>query len=92
LPIAIFPRDKFNPSINPEYSVAKEFCLRAISISRKWVVKCLRKKGAPKGWAKDVLLRNYYPLILDENGFWTDSDNVRLDKELGIVYKSKEEI
>jgi CRISPR-associated endonuclease/helicase Cas3 len=46
--------------------------------------------GVPKTWLASPLLRNSFPLILDENGRWVDDPTVRLDEELGLVYGTKE--
>jgi len=68
---------------------AKAIFARNIKLQREDVVKVLAAIGAPKGWSKDALLRNCFPLALDEQGrrkfWWT---NLRLDLELGVVYDS----
>ncbi|MFH1259964.1 MAG: CRISPR-associated helicase Cas3' [Elusimicrobiota bacterium] len=87
--IPIFPQDNFAASAVPDFAVAKKWFMRAVSISRKYVVKRLRSKGIPSGWKKGSLLRNCYTMIFDDKGNWEEDSNVKLDKELGIVYKSK---
>lgn len=89
--IPIFSKDTFDVSAVPDFKVAKAWFMMAVSISRKCVVQRMRSKGAPVGWKNISILRNCYPMILDEKGHWIEDVNVKLDKELGIVYKSKEE-
>lgn len=88
--IPIFAKDNFDASAIPDFAATKAWFMRAVSISRKYVVKRLRTQGIPSGWEKISLLRNYYPMIFDDKGNWVEDNNVKLDKELGIVYKSKE--
>jgi CRISPR-associated endonuclease/helicase Cas3 len=64
--------------------------MRAVSLSRKRVTSRLFANGVPKTWLASPLLRNSFPLILDENGRWVDDPTVRLDEELGLVYGTKE--
>ena len=82
--------DNFSPAAEPEFAQAKAWFLRAISVSRKGVVKPLQKTGVPEGWKKSALLRNCYPLPLDVESCWTDDASVRLDEALGLVYEPKE--
>jgi CRISPR-associated endonuclease/helicase Cas3 len=63
---------------------------RALSLSRRDVVRRLLNYGVPEGWKKSPLLRNCIPLILDANGRWVEDASVRLDDELGMVYGVKE--
>jgi CRISPR-associated endonuclease/helicase Cas3 len=88
--VPVFPQDGFQPQQIPEHIKAKEFFMRSLSLSRYSVVKQLRDKGVPDGWKKSPLLRNCLPLVLDENGSWTENPLVRLDEELGLVYETKE--
>jgi CRISPR-associated endonuclease/helicase Cas3 len=88
--IPLFPYDNYNAINDTDFATAKTWCLRAISLSRKGVVMRLRGKGIPEGWRKTALLRNYYPMIFDAKGIWVEDHNVKLDKELGIVYIPKE--
>lgn len=82
--------DNFSPAAEPDFAQAKAWFLRAISVSRKGVVKPLQKTGVPEGWKKNALLRNCYPLPLDVESCWTDDACVRLDEALGLVYEPKE--
>lgn len=88
--IPIWPEDGFGMADTPDYMQAKKWFLRAMSLSRKSVVKKLQELGMPEGWEKSSLLRNCYPLILDADGRWTVDATVRLDDGLGLVYESKE--
>ncbi|MEW5894655.1 MAG: CRISPR-associated helicase Cas3' [Candidatus Omnitrophota bacterium] len=88
--IPLFLSDNYDPLIEPDFAIAKQWSIRSISLSRLWVIKKLRSKGVPAGWKKQPLLRNYYPMLFDNNGNWTENDMVKLDRELGILYKMKE--
>jgi CRISPR-associated endonuclease/helicase Cas3 len=88
--IPILHEDGFSAAATPEFDHAKQWFLRAVSISRKSVVWKLRKKDVPEGWKKSPLLRNCFPLILDAERRWTENATVRLDDDLGIVYEPKE--
>src|SRR3546814_4232372 len=58
--------DAFDPAAEPDYAQAKAWFLRAMSVSRKGIVKPLQRAGVPEGWTTSVLLRNCYPLRLDD--------------------------
>jgi len=88
--IPLWPQDGFRPEAVPEFSQAKRWFLRAMSLSRKSVVKKVQALGVPEGWRKSALLRNCFPLLLDAGERWTVDPNVRLDADLGLVYESKE--
>lgn len=88
--IPIFPQDSYSTSEVPDYATSKKWALRAVSLSRKSVVRKFRSKGIPETWKMDSLLRNYFPMILDDDGIWKEDDTVKLDKEYGIVYTPKE--
>lgn len=81
--------DEFHPNIVPDDDRAKVWFLRAVSLSRPDVVRRVRGQGVPDGWAKSPLLRNCYPLVLDEAGHWTEYATVRMDEDLGLVYEPK---
>jgi CRISPR-associated endonuclease/helicase Cas3 len=87
--IPLRPEDRFRPEVLPDFNLARSWYLRAISISRKGVVKRLQKRGVPGGWNKSSLLRNCFPLMLNAQGRWTENSMVRLDDDLGLVYESK---
>lgn len=88
--IPVWPGDGFNPETTPDFDKAKDWFLRAVSVSRKGVVKKLQATGVPEGWKKSPLLRNCFPLVLNELNGWTLDNTVRLDDELGLVYETKE--
>jgi len=89
--IPLWREDGFSTETTPDFTQAKRWFLRAISLSRKGVVKKIKTRGVPDGWKKSPLLRNCFPLALDVQGCWTEDSKVRLDDDLGLVYESKEE-
>jgi CRISPR-associated endonuclease/helicase Cas3 len=88
--IPILPEDEFRPEATLEFARAKQWFLRAVSLSRKGVVKKLKAVGVPEGWKKSPLLRNCFPLVMNAQGHWTEDATVRLDDDLGLVYETKE--
>lgn len=88
--IPLFSDDGFLPEATPDFAQGKQWFLRAVSLSRKGVVKKLKALEVAKGWKKSPLLRNCFPLILDAEGRWTEDAKVRLDDDLGLVYETKE--
>jgi len=88
--IPLFPSDAFSPVMQPDFNQAKSWCLRAMSISRKGLVNKLKGLGVPEGWKKSTLLRNYFPLVLNDENCWIEDATVRLDDDLGLVYEIKE--
>lgn len=82
--------DTFDPSAAPDFSQAKAWFLRAMSVSRKGIVKPLQSEGVPEGWKKSTLLRNCHPLQLDAESRWINDPGVQLSDELGLVYHDKE--
>jgi len=88
--IPLWEADAFNADATPDFQQAKAWFLRAMSISRKGIVKPLQQMGVPEGWKKSTLLRNAYPLHLDAASCWIDDASVRLDDELGLLYEPKE--
>jgi CRISPR-associated endonuclease/helicase Cas3 len=91
LAIPLFPADNFNSETTPDFAQEKQWFLRAISLSRIRVVKKCKALGVPEGWKKSPLLRNCYPLVLNEHGRWAADETVRLNDDLGIVYETKED-
>jgi len=87
--IPIFETDAFDPAAAPDFAQAKAWFLRAMSVSRKGIVKPLLSAGVPEGWKKSALLRNCYPLQLDPESRWIADDSVHLSDELGLVYYDK---
>ncbi len=88
--IPLWPEDGFRPDVVPEFSLAKEWFLRSMNLSRTGVVKKLQQQGVPEGWKKSALLRNCFPLCLAEQGHWLMDATVWLDNDLGLVYGAKE--
>ena len=88
--IPLWREDGFGPEVPPDFAQAKQWFMRAVSLSRKGVVNRLRALGVPEGWKKSPLLRNCFPLELDAEGRWMEDVTVRLDDDLGVVYESKE--
>ena len=87
--IPLWPEDGFRPEVMPDFAQAKGWFLRAVSLSRKGVLKKLQALGVPEGWKKSPLLRNCFPLVLDVQGRWTEDEMVRLDDDFGVVYETK---
>jgi CRISPR-associated endonuclease/helicase Cas3 len=88
--VPLWPEDGFSPEVMPDSVLTKSWFLRAMSLSRKGVVRELNTLGVPEGWKKSSLLRNCIPLMLDAQGRWMEDANVRLDDDLGLVYEAKE--
>ena len=88
--VPIWTEDGFSPEVMPDSVLTKGWFLRAMSLSRKGVVRKLNALGVPEGWKKSSLLRNCIPLMLDAQGRWMEDANVRLDDDLGLVYETKE--
>lgn len=88
--IPLWPEDMFDPDAAPDFTQAKQWYLRAMSLSRIGVIRKLKARGVPEGWKKSSLLRNCFPLMLDADSRWTEDMAVRLDEDLGLVYESKE--
>lgn len=88
--IPLLESEAFDPAATPDFAQAKTWFLRAISVSRKGIVKPLQSMGVPEGWKKSPLLRNCYPLQLDTTSRWITDPSVQLSPELGLVYHGKE--
>lgn len=88
--IPIFPADGYRPEALPGITRARQWLQRAIGVSRRSVVEHLRRDGIPTGWERSPLLRNGYPLVLDDRKRWVDDELVCLDDDLGLVYAPKE--
>jgi CRISPR-associated endonuclease/helicase Cas3 len=89
--IPMLPSDSFEQDNTPDFHTAKKWFTRSVSLSRKKVVTQLKIMGVPDGWKKSSLLRNCYPLILNEAQQWVANNQVRLDQDLGVVYERKED-
>lgn len=88
--IPLWEADAFDGTATPDFQQAKAWFLRAMSISRKSIVKPLQRAGVPEGWKKSALLRNCYPLQLDAESRWIAAPGIQLSDELGLVYHDKE--
>ena len=88
--IPLRPTDRFDAMATPDFQLSKAWFLRAISLSRKGIVKNLKRTSVPEGWKKSPLLRNCYPMMLNETHHWVEDPSVRLDAELGLIYEPKE--
>lgn len=89
--VPLWAEDEFSPEVMPNSVLTKSWFLRAMSLSRKDVVRQLNANGVPEGWKKSSLLRNCIPLMLDAQGRWVEDASVRLDDDLGLVYETKED-
>lgn len=89
--VPLWPEDGFRPETLPDFEQAKQWFQRAVSLSRKSVVKKLQAQGVPSGWKKVPLLRNCFPLLLNTEGRWQEDAAARLDEDLGMVYEQKED-
>lgn len=88
--IPLHEADAFDPATEPDLGTVKSWYRRAMSISRKGIVKPLQSAGVPEGWKKSALLRNCYPLQLDVESRWIADPSVQLSNELGLVCHDKE--
>lgn len=88
--IPLWLEDGLNSDATPDFDQAKNWFLRAVSISRKGVVSKLKGLGVPEGWKKSALLRNCFPLVLTNDGCWIEDIKARLDDDLGLLYETKE--
>lgn len=82
--------DGFQAEEIPDFFKARDWFLRAVSLSRKNVIRKLQAIGVPEGWKKSPLLRNCFPLMLNPGGYWSEDATVKMDDDLGIVYEAKE--
>ena len=88
--IPLWADDEYKSDATPDFAQAKLWYLRAMSLSRKGVVKKLHAQGVPAGWKESSLLRNCFPLLLDTESRWMLDTKVRIDDDLGLVYESTE--
>lgn len=88
--IPLWPADRFDTAVTPDFQQSKVWFMRAMSLARKGIVTKLKAAGIPEGWKKNPLLRNAYPMMLNEINQWVDDTSAQLDAELGLIYESKE--
>lgn len=84
--IPLGPADGFDAGIAPSFEQARAWSRRTLRVGRKGVVKQLKALGIPESWQQIPLLRNHFPLCLDEEGRWLGDRSVRLDPALGLTY------
>jgi len=84
--IPLWPADGFGETVAPSAEQPRAWSLRALRIGRKSVVKRLQSQGIPDAWQQSPLLRNHFPLCLDEASCWITDPSVRLDEALGLTY------
>lgn len=89
--VPVYLSRNVDSKVVPSMLEAKQAYLKSISITKVGVVRTLVTKGVPDNWQKSPLLRNCYPLLLDEKNCWIEDLSVKLDEELGLVYETKEE-
>ncbi len=89
--IPLGSEDDYSPAMTPDFDRAREWALRALSLSRKGPVRKLREMGIPEGWKQSPLLRNCFPLELDSRGCWMLDQTARLDEDLGLIYEETKE-
>lgn len=80
------PIDGFDAQCAPTFEQARAWSRRTLRVARKGVVKQLKALGVPESWQQSPLLRNQFPLCLDEHGRWLADPSVRLDEALGLTY------
>lgn len=89
--IPILPHEDFHSDVTPDFIRAKTWFLRGATLSNPRVVKKCKSMGIPEGWKKSALLRNCYPLVMNNAGRWILDEAVSLDDDLGFVYETKED-
>ncbi len=84
--IPLGPAVGFDAGIVPSFEQARAWSRRTLRVGRKGVVKQLKALGIPESWQQSPLLRDHFPLCLDEEGRWLGDLSVRLDPALGLTY------
>lgn len=84
--IPLGPAEGFDAGVAPSLEQAKSWSRYTLRVGRKGVVKQLKALGIPESWQQSPLLRNHFPLCLDEEGRWLGDLSVRLDSALGLTY------
>jgi CRISPR-associated endonuclease/helicase Cas3 len=84
--IPLWPADSGDGRAVPSFEQTRSWSLRALRVGRKSIVKRLQSRGIPDAWQQSPLLRNHFPLCLDEQGHWLTDASVRLDAALGLTY------
>lgn len=84
--IPIGPSDSFDLEKEPGFEQARAWVRRTLRVGRKDLVKELKARGIPASWQQSPLLRNHFPLCLDEAGHWKADGAIRLNNALGLTY------
>ncbi|MCM2329958.1 MAG: CRISPR-associated helicase Cas3' [Pseudomonas sagittaria] len=87
--IPLGPADGFDAGSAPSVEQARAWSLRTLRVGRKGLVQQLKALGIPESWQQSPLLRNHFPLCLDEEGRWLANGSVRLDPALGLSYDNE---
>lgn len=84
--------EPFDPAVKPGHALARQLLARQVRLSRTALVKALKTAEVPAGFAEHPWLRDVKPLRLT-GGIMPLSNKlqVRLDPELGIVYRSADD-
>lgn len=72
--------------------LASQLCARQLSLSNQALVNAIKQQPDVQAFAQSPLLRHSTPLLLDSDGRAQLDDRlvVRLDRELGLVYRNRE--
>ncbi|MCS0538489.1 CRISPR-associated helicase Cas3' [Aeromonas veronii] len=72
--------------------LACQLCARQLSLSNQALVKAIKQQPDVQAFAQSPLLRYSYPLLLDREGRGRLDGGlvVRLDGELGLIYRNRE--
>lgn len=76
----------FDPALPPEPALARAIVQRQLRLTRHDVVKALRDKEPPAGWAEHPWLRHVKVMPMLSGSCTLEKTNVGLDPELGITY------
>lgn len=91
--VALTPdAEPFGLDVPLSTELACQLCARQLSLSNHALVQAIKLHPECRAFAQSPLLRYSYPLLLDSDGR-AQLDNrlvVRLDRELGLVYRNKE--
>ncbi len=77
----------FDPAVKPGPALARQMLARQLRLGRKAVVKALIGQSPPQGFQDHPWLRDVRPLCLQNGALLLGKLQVRLDPELGIVYR-----
>ncbi|QEP44496.1 CRISPR-associated helicase Cas3' [Ectothiorhodospiraceae bacterium BW-2] len=80
--------EPFNPNDNPDEPLARALFRRQVRLSRKAIIVALKQQELYPLFANHPLLRNLYPLLLQNGVAQFGKLQVRLDNELGLIYET----